>query len=190
MQFSVADRSITLNAHEFAEFTTGPIAGGARRFDPARARLGQLWHDELRRQTTKKAPDALFEQPFTRTIVERGWKICLSGRIDQVLPRPGAPALIREVKTVTCPLPAAAETLRDDYPQHFIQLALYQRLGLDPEAHGAPPHPGELIFVEPATGVIQIIPQSPEEADALFQARLRDIWAFAELRRAGLERLR
>ena len=104
-------------------------------------------------------------------------------------PIPGRAPVVREVKTIMQPLPADPASLRQHYGDYFRQLAVYQCLHREP---GTPASilPGELVFVEPATGITQILPQAPEAAHELFDARLAEVCGFAETRRRGLERLR
>lgn len=247
MQLSPATRTLALNAHEFADFTAGPALGTGGRPDLWRAQLGQTWHGELRQQLEQQDPSARFELPIDVTFEWRGWRVRLTGRVDQTVARNGV-AIVREVKTVLRPLPASADDLRREYPGYFRQLAAYQCLfrtppgaptadpcalaglgGAAPEAGtpspedanpgspipttadtregaGEPPHtppagvhdhaqaqgclPGELVFVEPATGVVQVVAQDSDAAWRIFATRLDELWAFAEQRRQGLERLR
>lgn len=188
MHVSIADRTISLNAREFAEFTTGPSAAGYGRMDLWRAQLGQVWHETLRDQLRAADPAARFELPIETVVPWRGWRVTLTGRVDQVVVREGR-AVVREVKTVMQPLPADAMWLREHYSGYFRQLAVYQCLYREP---GGPAGilEGELVFVEPATGITQILPQDADAAHALFDARLAELCEFAEMRRRGLERLR
>src|SRR5690606_15431986 len=114
MQLSVASRTIALNAHEFAEFTTGPTGGGLRRPDLWRAQLGQTWHGELRRQLESQDSTARFEAVLDASFEWKGWRVRLAGRIDQTVQRGGV-LVVREVKTVMRPLPASPDDLRDEY---------------------------------------------------------------------------
>jgi len=188
MHVSITDRTIALNAREFAEFSTGPGAGGFGRMELWRAQLGQVWHATMRDQLAAVDPDARFEVPIETTVPWRGWRVTLTGRIDQVVMRAGS-AVVREVKTVMQPLPTDPSSLKSHYADYFRQLAVYQCLHREP---GAPAGilAGELVFVEPATGITQVLAQDPEAAHALFDARLAELCAFTEQRRAGLERLR
>ncbi|MBE2215073.1 MAG: helicase [Opitutaceae bacterium] len=188
MHVSITDRTIALNAREFAEFTTGPGAGGYGRMELWRAQLGQVWHENLRQQLAAADPAARFEVPIEATVPWRGWRVTLTGRVDQVVFRAGT-AVVREVKTVMQPLPADPLSLRNHYTEYFRQLAVYQCLHREPGT-AAGILAGELVFVEPATGITQVITQDPEAAHAVFDARLAELCGFAEQRRAGLERLR
>jgi len=188
MHISIHDRTIALTAREFAEFTTGPGAGGYGRMELWRAQLGQVWHETLRGQLAAADPAARFEVSIEATVPWRGWRVTLTGRADQVVVRDGTP-VVREVKTVMQPLPADPASLRSHYTDYFRQLAVYQCLHREPG--GAPGIlAGELVFVEPATGITQILAQDADTAHALFDARLAELCGFAEQRRSGLERLR
>jgi Rad3-related DNA helicase len=197
MLLSVADRTIELSAREFAAFTSGPAGMGSGRPGPQRAELGQVWHAELRERLAAKDPEARFEVALAALVHRGGWALRVSGRIDQVVRR-GPSVVVREVKTVLRPLPVSAGDLRAEFPGHFRQLAVYQCLHR-PDGAPAGPAPGasepaaavgELVFVEPASGVVQIVEQTSAEARRLFDERVGELLAFAEQRRLGLERLR
>ena len=134
MQFDLDQRTVSLSAGEFSGFSLGPresLAGtGAGIW---RAQLGTHWHNELRqRATAEHATAAEFELPITGRIAHRGWTFTFNGRIDQVLRLPDR-TVLREIKSVTHPLPADETELRRDHPDYFIQLATYAaltRLGL------------------------------------------------------------
>lgn len=117
----------------------------------------------------------------------------------------GGPVTLREIKTVTRPLPADETELRAEYPEYFVQIATYATLwrqGLSqiaPEkCHllddtSAPVRGGavraELVFVEAGSGLAQTIPLTSAD-EALFRAQLDRILDFLELRRRARERLR
>jgi Rad3-related DNA helicase len=130
----------------------------------------------------------------------------LTGRIDQVI-RSGPAPTLREIKTVTCALPADEAELRADYPEYFVQLATYlalARLGLltfHPETGGQPVEPnplpagggtgfrGELIFVEVGSGLAQTVVFTSGD-DAVFRAQLERVTEFLNLRLRARTRLR
>jgi Rad3-related DNA helicase len=157
MDFSLDQRTASLSVGEFADFSTGPREGGGGAGGLWRAQLGTHWHNELRAQTAAESPGAEFEVVITGQIFHAGWTISLAGRIDQLLrstpppdnrqpivdtlpgtaaressfPRGGAEirsVLLREIKTVTRPLPADETELRAAYPSYFGQLATYAAL--------------------------------------------------------------
>ncbi len=196
MEFNLDQRTASLSVGEFATFTTGPHDAGGGSAGLWRAQLGQHWHQELRARTTDESPGAEFEVAITGRLVHGGWTLTLTGRLDQRLRAPGTETL-REIKTVTRPLPAAEAVLRADYPGYFIQLASYATL-----ARMAPADPGlglpdrprptlhaELVFVETGSGLAQTIPLTAAD-DGLFRAQLERVAEFLGLRLRARERLR
>lgn len=192
MLFDLEQRTAALSVGEFAGFSLGPRdAGEGGAAGLWRAQLGTHWHNELRRQAVAThAAAAEFEIPITGRIVHRGWTLALTGRIDQII-RQGPGATLREIKSVTCPLPADEAELRADYPEYFVQLATYAaltRLGL---AGDAPLTSArlELVFVEAGSGLAQTLALTPAD-DGLFRAQLDRVAEFLDLRRRARDRLR
>jgi DNA excision repair protein ERCC-2 len=219
MHFSLDDRTCALSVGEFAAFTLGPRDAGSG--GPAgvwRAQLGQLWHSRLRAQTSEQvaaggAAAAVFEVPLTLAHWHRGWEFTFSGRADQIVATPEA-MIIREIKTVTSPLPAELSLLRSDYADYFVQVLTYLTLlrslpltpsgagspsllglpGLEPLAAALPPSArpavrAELIFVEVATGLAQTVALSADD-ESIFHAQLERLLEFLQLRVRARERLR
>jgi Rad3-related DNA helicase len=192
MQFDLELRTAALSVGEFAGFSLGPRdAGEGGAAGLWRAQLGTHWHNELRRQAAAAHADAAaFEIPITGRIVHRGWTLALTGRIDQLI-RQGTAATLREIKSVTRPLPADEAELRADYPEYFVQLATYAalaRLGLAGEAPLVSARL-ELVFVEAGSGLAQALALTPAD-DGLFRAQLDRVAEFLDLRRRARERLR
>lgn len=235
MQFSLDDRSCALSVGEFASFTLGPRDAGSG--GPAglwRAQLGQQWHAQLRSQTdaevalrngARTRADAAFEVPLTLPSIHRGWKFILNGRVDQIvtvfdLPPAGenkrTPAVrvtIREIKTISGPLPAEETALRADYPEYFLQVITYLALlrtapgsGTVRTAHAESPDddplsalvsglpPGatlgaELIFVEVGTGITQTVILGADD-EILFRTQLEHLVEFLDLRLRARDRLK
>ncbi|HEY8993820.1 MAG TPA: helicase C-terminal domain-containing protein [Lacunisphaera sp.] len=176
MHFSLEDRSISLSVGEFADFSLGPRDSGGGPQGLWRAQLGQHWHNELRARTEKEfavggaiRPDVQFEVPINGRLIHRGWTFVLQGRIDQQIG-----PLLREIKSVTRPLPADETALRTDYPGYFLQLAAYVLL-----VKNAPPNAqlitnnrsalrAELIFVEAGSGLAQTIALTPFDEALVF----------------------
>src|SRR4051794_12060798 len=111
MQFDLDQRTATLSVGEFSAFTTGPRDAGSGLQGIWRAQLGTHWHNELRLRAAAETPATQFEIPITGKIVHRGWVISLTGRIDQLV-RTDLAVTLREIKTVTRPLPAEEGELR------------------------------------------------------------------------------
>ena len=228
MVFDLDQRTATLSVGEFAAFAIGPRdAGTGAAAGVWRAQLGTHWHNELRTRTLAESPAAEFEVPISGALIHHGWTIALAGRIDQLLrPSPirchtlydkGTPAVLREIKTVTRPLPADEAELRADYPEYFAQLAAYLALARSPLCHimydkpaapagdYGPPVPenagetgnsrpnlslrAELVFVETSSGLSQTIALSPAD-DAFVAIQLARVAEFLDLRLRARERLR
>jgi Rad3-related DNA helicase len=187
MDFNLDKRSASLSVGEFSDFTTGPHdAGGGGSQGRWRAQLGTHWHNELRARAASDTPAATFEVPIAGQIFHRGWTLTFTGRIDQLL-REDAVVTIREIKTVTRPLPADEAELRADYPAYFVQLATYvalRRLASSPEKLR-----GELVFVETSSGLAQTVPLARAD-DAVFRGQLERVAEFLDLRLRARERLR
>ncbi len=201
MEFSLDARTASLSAGEFANFTVGPhdALGGSSGL--WRAQLGTHWHNELRAQATADHGTAAeFEVTISGGIFHRGWKLTLTGRIDQLLRAPAkshplgdsfSPPVVtlREIKTVTRPLPADESVLRADYPEYFVQLATYVALWrFRPDTSQSIPG-AHLVFVETGSGLAQTIALTSAD-DALFRAQLDRVTEFLDLRLRARERLR
>ena len=114
MHFSLENRTVSLSVGEFAGFSLGPHESGGGPQGLWRAQLGQHWHNELQKRTELEftvggalRPDVKFEVVIDGRITHRGWTFILSGRIDQQIGH-----TLREIKSVTRPLPADETELR------------------------------------------------------------------------------
>lgn len=185
MIFSLDDRTASLSVGEFADFAIGPRSGGGLQSGLWRAQLGTHWHQELRRQIAGGQPEALFEVAVNGRVFHAGWTLTLTGRIDQILPLADGGCRLREIKTVTRPLPAPEDELRAAYPDYFAQLATYTALRrLEDSAASLE---AEVVFVEIASGLAQPVPL-PVVDDALFKSRLERVTEFLNLRLRARER--
>ncbi len=197
MEFDLDQRTASLSVGEFADFSTGPRDSGGGSGGIWRAQLGTHWHNELRQRTASEEPQASFEVPITGTLWHRGWTISLTGRIDQLVPRAGE-LVLREIKTVTRPLPAEEADLRASYPSYFAQLAVYAallRVDTSAEIAGLPGHAAgqvvrpELVFVETASGLAQTIELTSAD-ESFLVVQLERVAEFLDLRHRARERLR
>lgn len=213
MDFSLDARTARLSVGEFSDFTLGPRESSGGPQGIWRAQLGTYWHQQLRAQaTTEHGSAAEFEVSIEGRVFHRGWTLTFNGRIDQLLrlapkplpekslpagdaalrPVPPSPSTIvlREIKTVTRPLPADESELRRDYPGYFTQLATYvalARLGaLGPAVSTLS---SQLIFVETASGLAQTLALTSAD-EHLFRVKLERVTEFLDLRLRARERLR
>ena len=186
MHFDLATRIVTLGVGEMATFALGPRGARGGAGGRWRAQLGQHWHSELRHRSAEE-PGARFEVPISGEYPWRGWIFRLSGRIDQFLPSPAGGVVLREIKTVSRPLPVAPNELQAEYPEYFVQLAAYLVLhGLAPEAQ---PARGELVFIESGSGFVQPV-AAPSASAAILHGQLDEVVGFLDSRRRACERRR
>ena len=187
MEFSLDARTARLSVGEFANFALGPHDSGGGSSGIWRAQLGTHWHNELRAQAaTEHAAAAAFEIAIEGQVFHRGWTLTLNGRIDQLV-RSATHLALREIKTVTRPLPAEESVLRADYPEYFLQLATYAALRRI--ANSAEKIRAELVFVETTSGLAQTLTLTSND-DAHFRAQLECVTEFLELRQRARTRLR
>ncbi len=191
MKISFDTKTVSLSIGEFSEFTVAPVSSGDVRGGGLwRAQVGTSWHGELRTRSASERPGACFEVPVGGRWIHKDWIVELQGRIDQVLPD-GDDVLLREVKTVTFPLPASESDLRETHPAYFRQLAAYQSLYRfsyrDREQFELPR--AEIFFLEIGTGLSQAVPLGPEDKD-LFENQVASLVEFLQLRESHLRRLR
>ncbi|HEY1792358.1 MAG TPA: helicase C-terminal domain-containing protein [Opitutaceae bacterium] len=180
MRFDLDQRRIEMGVGELSAFLIGPQGSTGGGGGIWRAQLGTHWHREMREQALAEGP-AQFEVAVSGELARRGWRVALSGRIDQVVLRGGAEVL-REIKTVSARVPQDEAALRAEYPDYFVQLAAYRALR---GGGGA----CELVFVEADTGLAQTVPLLAPD-DALLEERLARVAEFLDLRLRSRERLR
>lgn len=190
MEYSLDARTARLSVGEFSDFTLGPRDNSGSPQGLWRAQLGTYWHQQLRTQaSTEHGSCAEFEITVEGRIFHRGWTITLNGRIDQLL-RQTPTLTLREIKTVTRPLPADETELRRDYPSYFAQLATYialARLGALGSAHAT--LSAQLIFVETGSGLAQTLALNPADEN-LVRVQLERLTEFLDLRLRARARLR
>ncbi len=201
MHFDLATRIVTLGVGEMATFALGPRSSRGGAGGLWRAQLGQHWHSELRRRSEEE-PGARFEVPIVGDYPWRGWIFRLAGRIDQFLPSPAGGVVLRELKTVTRPLPAPVHDLQAEFPEYFVQLAAYlvlharaNRAKVAPDPASGEPFEqtagarGELVFIEAGSGLVQPV-AAPAASAAILHGQLDELVAFLDARRRAYERRR
>ena len=185
MQIDLDLKRATVGIGEFSTFSIGPKDGsGVGSQGIWRAHLGTHWHNELRGKTSAEDAAARFEVVIEGPVMQHGWTIQLSGRIDQQVGA-GPTATVREIKSVSRGLPAPEDELRTEYPEYFIQAATYAALlRLQGTAHRA-----ELVFVEASSGLTQVVPLTQQD-EVLFRNQLESVVQFLTQKLASRERLR
>ncbi|HEY1763833.1 MAG TPA: PD-(D/E)XK nuclease family protein, partial [Opitutaceae bacterium] len=181
MNFDLERRRAEFSVGEFSDFSIGPRSSLGSTGGLWRAQIGSRWHREIREQAEAEGANAAYEVPVSGELARKGWRIALAGRIDQVV-QAAAGAVLREIKTVTRPLPADEAELRRDYPEYFVQLAAYLALRGRRER-------GELVFVEADTGLAQTVPL-PAGDERLLDQQLDRVAEFLDLRLRARDRLR
>ncbi len=190
MRFVPGQRAVAMSVGEFSTFRLGPADVGGGRSGAWRAAVGSAWHQALRDRETN--PAARFEVPLSGRLWWRGWTIELQGRLDQIVPRAGL-TWLREVKTVSGPLPRTDDELTREYPEYFCQLAAYLRLAhLDHVFASALP-PGELaaelVLVDFSTGLTQSVPLPATDVDRWLERQLDTLYPYLEYRWNSWQRL-
>lgn len=188
MRICFNEKIVSLSVGEFSDFTDRPVAPSDRQGGLWRAQIGQAWHGELQRKTEAEETNARFEVTIKGTWEHAGWTVALQGRIDQTI-ECAEGVRIREIKTITSPLPSGETELVAGYPSYFIQLATY--LALFPRAYpeSPPVTGGELLFVEIQSGIIQTV-MLPAGDNSWFLRQIERLVGFLERRRLHLEGLR
>jgi Rad3-related DNA helicase len=196
MEFDLDQRTARLSVGEFASFITGPRDAGGGSSGLWRAQLGTHWHNELRARASEETPATEFEIPITGSIFHRGWTLTLSGRIDQLVRMSGVKpdlrqqsVLLREIKSVTRPLPTDEAELRNAYPDYFAQIAAYAALWRIDTASTNTRVTAELCFVEVSSGLAQTVPVSQTD-ETVFRVQLERVVEFLDLRLRARERLK
>lgn len=188
MDFDLDRRTATLSVGEFSEFKIGPRESSGGHQGIWRARIGTDWHQRLHAQTSVSHPTMQPEVAIEGRVAHRGWVITLSGRIDQVFPPSNStPRILREIKTITSPLPADEAKLHALYPDYFVQLATYLSLARveNPDTDVM----GQLLFLEIGSGATQIVTVGRSD-ESLFVARLEGLIAFLDQHWRTRERLK
>jgi Rad3-related DNA helicase len=186
------ERIVRLGVGELAQFRLGPRDAGALRAGRWRMEAGSAWHrrlqqDEQARADTTGGEAPRFEVVVSGAVLFEGWRIELQGRMDQVLVE-GGRTILREVKTVSHPLPLPEDRLREMYPGYFAQAGAYQVLcGLNP-ALGLTGAVAQLFFVDIDEGTRQTV-MAGEGARGSFDAQIRLLWDFIESRRSSRHRI-
>ena len=195
MQIDYENRSVRLGTGELSRFRLGPKdAGEGVRVGRWRMETGSLWHRRLQDEELAKSaiasPRTLpqFEATLSGKLIYEGWAFELQGRVDQVLFSPDGRTLLREIKTVSHPLPMREDLLRSMYPGYFSQAAAYEVLCALNRENGLENAVSELLFVDVGEGTRQIVVAGPQAREA-FDSRLRMLLEFIRAREGSRNRL-
>lgn len=143
-----------MSVGEFARFSPFSQRSDSLGFGNWRATAGQQWHQEI--QSQAESEGFTNEKGIKGDLEWRGWTLRLTGRIDQIRTESDGIHL-REIKTVTSPLPLSPEDIRSNFKSYCIQLLAYRELlnRLEPKPTGNIDL--DLFLIELSTGITQSI---------------------------------
>ncbi len=186
MEIDAKQRLATLSVGEFARFSPYPQRADPLGFGNWRAIAGQQWHQEIQRDA--KTEGFKNEQTIAGDIEWRGWTFRLSGRIDQI--RSEADAIrLREIKTVTTPLPLEPREIATRFKSYCVQLLAYRELLLRQSHAKKAAIELDLYLVELGSGITQSA-LLDDSFDALVVDQLDCLADYLDTKQARLERLR
>ncbi|MBD5778627.1 DEAD/DEAH box helicase family protein [Pelagicoccus sp. NFK12] len=194
MQIDARNRQATLSVGEFSAFTPYATPGFGGVSAAWRAQLGTEWHQRIQRESADAGEGMQDEVSLSGALAWRNWTLHLSGRIDQFKASPTAPHL-REIKTLSEPVPLDREAILERYPAYPLQLLTYRELliqagrsdlGRDPAAET---FRLELLFVEIGSGLTQSLVLD-KTYDGLFVDHLDTLVDYLEAKQERLARLR
>ncbi len=199
MHIDAPNRQVTLSVGEFAAFTpyTTPGFGGVSAI--WRAQLGTEWHQRIQTESAAAGEGMQDEVSISGSLVWRNWTLNLNGRIDQ-FKSTGSTCQLREIKTLSEPLPLKQEAILERYPSYPLQLLAYRELlirtsrsDLSRDPTTPPPTPEsyhlELLFVEIGSGLTQAH-RLDKSYDTLFVDHLDTLVDYLEAKQERLSRLR
>lgn len=174
MQIDAQNRRVSLSVGEFAAFRPYAAPGFGGVSAVWRAQVGTQWHQQIQSDSEANNDGMQNEVSIAGELSWRGWTLTLSGRIDQ-LKQNKQETHLREIKTVSQPLPLTREFLLERYQSYPIQLLTYRELlrrnlelGITNEELGDCPDSSfvipnsrfqlELFFVEISSGLTQSLP--------------------------------
>ncbi|MFL2842878.1 MAG: helicase C-terminal domain-containing protein [Coraliomargaritaceae bacterium] len=187
MQIDAQNRIVQISVGELARFQN---SGEEQRRSGLewRAELGRNWHTTLQEKTAKEYPLSKFEIPVKKQIQVEQWTFEIQGRIDQLITDGSEMTLVREVKTIRYPLPEDASVLRNKYPQHFAQLAIYRYLIERLPDYANKTIHYELSCIDIHTGFIQSI-ELNEDDESYVHSQLQALLPFLKDRLSARVRL-
>jgi Rad3-related DNA helicase len=183
-QFDIIQRQVSLSVGEFAGFRQriGSLQNQRHAKDPWRMQRGQAWHQSEHTALAESNKEGRSEYPIEAKWQHQGWLIKLRGRVDQIEFTEPNDCLIREIKTVGTALPQTEPKLRTHYGDYFNQLATYMVLAGVMPATAEKSISGELLFIDPSSGIRQCCALTPSQALDLFHQQLTQWLTFLSQR--------
>lgn len=194
MQIEATKRTVTLSVGEFASFTPYATPGFGGVSAVWRAQLGTEWHQRIQSESDQAGEGMQNEVAIGGPLKWRNWTLQLSGRIDQ-LKQSASATHLREIKTLSEPLPLDRDALLDRYPSYPLQLLTYRELLLQNgrsdlgRENTTPIFHLELLFVEIGSGLTQSL-RLDKAYDPLLVDHLDAFVDFLESKQERLARLR
>ncbi len=196
MHIDAPNRQVTLSVGEFAAFTPYATPGFGGVSAIWRAQLGTEWHQRIQSESAEAGEGMQDEVSISGSLVWRNWTLQLKGRIDQYKSTADSHEL-REIKTLSEPIPLDRDAILERYPSYPLQLLAYKELLLRaPEnvsLETQKPSPEtfllELLFVEIGSGLTQSLILD-KSYDALFVDQLDTLVDYLEAKQERLARLR
>ncbi len=186
MEIDAELKLASISVGEFARFSPFTQRSDSLGFGNWRAVAGQQWHQEV--QSRAESEGFTNEKAIKGDLEWRGWTLQLNGRIDQIRPENDG-FLLREIKTVTSPLPLSPEQIRLNFKSYCIQLLTYRELLNRTEPKPTGPIDLDLFLIELATGITQSV-LLDDRFDALVVDQLDLLADYLDRKRDRLSRLR
>ncbi len=186
MEIDAKLRLVTLSVGEFARFSPYSQRTDSLGIGNWRAQAGQQWHQAIQENAPQEG--LTNEQSISGDILWSGWTLRISGRIDQIRDEPGN-IRVREIKTVTSPLPIDPNEIGSRYKSYCLQLLAYRELLIRTRNEIAENIDLELYLVELASGITQSVPLDGR-FDPLIVEHLDLLASYLDRKSARLARLR
>ena len=176
----------TISVGEFARFSPFTQRSDPLGFGNWRAAAGQQWHKEIQNRADSEGFSN--EQSIKGDLEWRGWTFRLNGRIDQIRSQKDRTHL-REIKTVTTPLPLRPEEVSSRFKSYCIQLLTYRELLNRIEAQPTGSVDLDLFLIELGSGITQSL-LLDERFDTLVVDQLDVLADYLDRKLERLSRLR
>ncbi|MBC2605821.1 helicase C-terminal domain-containing protein [Pelagicoccus albus] len=194
MQINAAQRQVSLSVGEFSAFSPFAKIGFGGISALWRAQLGTEWHQRIQSESDAAGEGMQNEVTIGGSLKWRNWTLDLSGRIDQLKQEKNQTRL-REIKTISEPLPLSRDSILERYPSYPIQLLTYRELLIQKHSFDSLPAEEigkrfdlELLFVEISSGLTQCL-RLDKSYDALLVDQLDALVDYLEAQQERLAKL-